>query len=149
MVIPVRINVDLSGLNRLAGNIDKAALAAHQSVRLGFADAANEVENYARDLVLNTPKTGRIYERENGRIHQASAPGEPWANDTGNALSLFRSRQETLELIVENQADYAADLEFGAAKKAARPVLVPTANAMAKPVAEILTDAFVEALNDL
>lgn len=145
----MRVNVDLSGLSRLADNIDKAALAAHGAVRRGFADAANEVENYARNLVLDTPKTGRVYERENGIKHQASAPGEPWANDTGNALSLFRSRQDNLELIVENQADYAADLEFGAAKKPARPVLVPTANAMAKPVAEILAEAFTEALSDL
>lgn len=34
-------------------------------------------------LIISPPATGRIYRRPGGRLHQASAPGEAPANDTG------------------------------------------------------------------
>lgn len=45
------------------------------------------------DLVVNSSKSGRVYRRR-GVSHQASAPGEPPASDTG---SLVASRAQELD----------------------------------------------------
>ena len=51
----------------------------------GIVDAVDAVYEETLRLVLDTPKSGKIYKRY-GRTHQASAPNESFANQTGNAL---------------------------------------------------------------
>lgn len=74
------------------------------------------------DLITAGGKTGRLYKRR-GVVHQASAPGEPPASDTG---TLVRSRVQ--ELIPEQlagrfkiTAGYAMALEVGTRNMAPRP----------------------------
>ena len=44
------------------------------------------LEKEAKRLILETPKTGRMY-RRGGVLHQASAEGEPYASDSGQTMS--------------------------------------------------------------
>jgi hypothetical protein len=84
------------------------------------------VDAEAKRLILETPKTGRLYPRGD-RVHQASAPGEPFASDTGNAINQIQVsfKDENLTGIVRFGAEYALALEFGTVKMAPRPVARP------------------------
>ena len=81
-----------------------------------------DVDAEAKRLILETEKTGRMY-----GDHQASAPGEPFASDTGNAINQITIRFEDNGLtgIIRAGAEYASYLEFGTENMAARPVFRP------------------------
>lgn len=61
--------------------------------------------------------------------HQASAPGEPPAYDTGNLLSMMRIKTENVIagtiVKIESHALYSRYLEFGTSKMAPRPFIRP------------------------
>lgn len=97
-----------------------------------------ETERVFQNVVTmaNDTKSGRIYIKHDagadpgGRRHQASAPGEPWANDTGNALSNTDTRYEGSDQIfvrgvVSLDFPYAKYLEFGTEKMEPRPMAIP------------------------
>jgi len=80
------------------------------------------VERRAVELILNTKKTGRIYRRR-GKSHQASAPGEPFANDTGQTLAA-RTKvidKAALRARLIFRGWNAVRLEHGTRKMAPRP----------------------------
>lgn len=91
-------------------------------MRTGVVDAIRIVDEEAVRLITTGPKTGRKYRRR-GVVHQASAPGQSPASDTG---ALVDSR--TIELDLENfrallifRTLYALMLEVGTAKMEPRP----------------------------
>lgn len=66
------------------------------------------------------PKSGRIYSG-----HQASAPGESPAIDTGLLQnSVFVENQGSFKAVVGVGAEYAVHLEFGTVKMEPRPFFV-------------------------
>lgn len=112
---------------------------------------ALDVEGEAKRLIMTGPKTGRIYRAEQSvtfvsggaanaafsnvvsfaaykgkKGHQASAPGEAPATDTGNLASgINAERKSKLEYWVRSSAEYSLDLEYGTTKMAARPFMTP------------------------
>lgn len=72
----------------------------------GVVEGLSIVEQRAIYLITHPPKTGRIYKRR-GVEHQASAPGEAPASDTGTLLNTRR-----IEL---NEPDVSGKLIFSAA----------------------------------
>lgn len=90
----------------------------------GVRNTAFRIQTRIR-LSFAGPKSGQLYGR-----HRASAPGEPPAIDTG---ALTNSVQVVMEndltaYIFTNQA-YAPPLEFGSRRMAARPFMLPAADA--------------------
>lgn len=75
-------------------------------------------------LITNPPKTGRLYRRR-GVVHQASAPGEAPASDTG---ALVNARRTEL-----NEQDTSGRLIFSSAH--ALPMEVGTRNVEPRPFA--------------
>lgn len=78
-------------------------------------------------IILSQPGTGRIYPRGKQAVHQASAPGEPPAVDTGrlrNSIQteIFRAPGEVTGRVSAN-TEYAAALELGTEKIKKRPYL--------------------------
>jgi hypothetical protein len=73
-------------------------------------------------LITEGPKTGRIYRRR-GIAHQASAPGEPPATDTGHLVQSGRTEFDfdNLSGTANWSTEYAAKLELGTARIAPRP----------------------------
>lgn len=69
----------------------------------GVVEGLSIVEQRAIFLITNPPKTGRVYRRR-GVVHQASAPGEAPASDTGTLVNARR-----IEL---NEADVSGKLIF-------------------------------------
>ena len=88
---------------------------------------ALSIERTAILRIQLPPKTGRRYRRGRGRYHQASAPGESPATDTGNLAGSIRTVQGTRRhtAVVTVGAEYAARLEFGDGRVAPRPFLGP------------------------
>jgi len=80
------------------------------------------VEARAVYLITQTTKTGRTYRRR-GKKHQSSAPGEPFASDTGDTLN---RRNITLDAAriratLNFHSQNAARMEHGTRKMRPRP----------------------------
>lgn len=88
----------------------------------GVTEGIGIVEKRAVELILETRKTGRIYRRR-GVEHQASAPGEPPASDTGNLVNNRRIvlLNEQLAALLIFGALYAIYLQRGTSKMEPRP----------------------------
>lgn len=100
---------------------------ARMGAMRGVAAAAEDVRGEAIRLILETTKSGRVYVRRS-TTHQASAPGEPPASDTGRLVNSIRvdpSRLDQLVATVVAGTGYAAHLEYGTARMAARPFMRP------------------------
>jgi hypothetical protein len=101
---------------------------------------ALDIQARAQMAIMNPPKSGRIYRRGNV-AHQASAPGEAPATDTGNLVnSAYTKKLGQADYETGFTAEYAAHLEFGApnAHIAPRPYL--------RPAVEAVRDAFMSAI---
>ncbi len=108
-----------------------------QKVDAALRQAAYSAEAVAKRS-LAEPKTGTLYKRGN-IIHQASAPGEPPAMDTGLlANSISTTAEGSLRYVVSASAHYAIYLEYGTYKMAARPFM--------RPAFEQVKPGFLEAI---
>ena len=94
------------------------------AVMRGVVRYASAVEEESVRLILDTPKTGRIYTRR-GVEHQASAPGEAPASDTGRLVNSRRIDifPEDLKARLIYSTEYAEHLQFGTEKMEPRPWL--------------------------
>lgn len=100
--------------------------AMKDRVEKGVKEIAEYVELDASLRILNPPKTGRVYSGPPYRIgkppHQASAPGESPAEDTGTLRESGKvTKRGRLKYEVKFRASYAADLEFGNLNKNIEP----------------------------
>ena len=125
-----QVTINLAALERIAEEkavkgIQRAALASEAITK------AN----------LSRPGTGRVYGK-----HQASAPGEPPAADTGElrrktqaGTQVRRDGEDLIGRLVAN-TEYAHGLEVGTERIAPRPFL----GLLATDHADDLRDAFVQ-----
>lgn len=93
-----------------------------QGALQGVAEGIGIVEQRAVALIMNPPKTGRIYKRR-GVEHQASAPGEAPASDTGTLVNARHTDliPDQLAARLTFTARHALWLERGTRKMAPRP----------------------------
>lgn len=130
-------------------NFDAAAVAAAARRAAGQAivRGTESVRNEAVRLVMSPPKTGVIYKRR-GVEHQASAPGEAPANDTGRLVNSIRTDYDLPQLVgrVVASTEYAAYLEYGTENMEPRPYMRPAlANRRAAVVRDV-EDSIAEAV---
>ena len=117
-----------------------ARIAADAGER-GLRGALGKAETVLKEDILRRPGSGKIYGK-----HQASAPGEPPAPDTGNLRSNTNAdpniREEGDDLVgrVVSNAEYAQALETGTERMSARPFM----SLLATDHADDLRRAFVE-----
>jgi hypothetical protein len=80
------------------------------------------VEQRAVQLIMEPPKTGKIYRRRSVE-HQASAPGEAPANWTGRLVNSRRVEffEDEIRARLIFSTEYALPLEMGTRKMAPRP----------------------------
>lgn len=93
-------------------------------------------------LSFSKQKSGRLYRRGRTAMHQASAPGEAPAVDTGfltNSIQVATTGPLTAEIQIP--AEYAAYLEFGTRRMAPRPYVQPAIDAITAKNAGILSSA--------
>ncbi|MGP1664479.1 MAG: hypothetical protein ACTS5I_00900 [Rhodanobacter sp.] len=72
--------------------------------------------------------------------HQASAPGEMPAIDTGALVNSIQTEVQGTEGAVYTNAEYAEHLEYGTVNMAARPYMTPAAEQARKPFLRKMTN---------
>ncbi len=121
----------------VAGTIDNVRSAAFRGVVAGV----EAIKNNAVAKILSGDKSGIIYRRR-GVDHQASAPGEAPASDTGRLAQSARTELDPQGIsgqVIFSTA-YAAAMEFGpedgsiAARPYARPALAEEREGFAEGV---------------
>lgn len=108
----------------------EAVLAiVRKSAMIGVLRGTEKVLQTAVAKIQNPPKTGRLYTRR-GITHQASAPGQSPATDTGRLVQSGRTEfdQPRLTGRVIFSTAYAEGLELGTQTIAPRPFLRPALN---------------------
>lgn len=116
-----------STADALVRDLGAVPARTERAVRAVVRATALKVEGRAKERIQRPPKTGRIYRR--GRIvHQASAPGQSPATDTGTLASrVFHDiAGGGFEASVFSDVSYAGYLEFGTKRMAPRPYLAPS-----------------------
>lgn len=120
-----------------------------KAVQVGVFKAALIVRNDMISRILKGPKTGHTYHRKGrgtrskskgtgrrggggGVDHQASAPGEAPANDSGNlarSINVVAGREGKISTaIIEIRTEYALPLEYGTKDIEPRPFAYPALN---------------------
>jgi len=117
----------------------KLAAAAKRAI---FA-ATEEVRNESLRLIRDTPKTGK----KRGK-HTASAPGEPFASDTGTAINQITTEYtaDGFTGYVNSAVEYGSALEFGTENMEARPYLRPALQNKRTEIEAMVRDELTKAL---
>ncbi len=129
------VRVEVVGADKVKKHLSDLPPQIRLRVFQAVATGAVLVQGEARKSIVDRAgKTGRIYtsKSKSPRTHQASAPGEPPANWTGNLLrgiKVYTDQERTTAYVaasaISNGYDYAPALEFGTTKMAKRPFLRP------------------------
>lgn len=108
-------------------NTDDLILRVKNATGASIFNAVEDVRARAIAKIMSGDKTGRIYRRR-GVDHQASAPGEAPANDTGRLVQSIQTEVDaaTLTGTIKFQTAYAAALEFGTTNILPRPYARPS-----------------------
>jgi HK97 gp10 family phage protein len=150
----------VSDLRRLNNKLRKMDVDMRRESTKQLTKAAMAIRNDAVMAIRNPPKTGTQYgkmrdikkvnwnlkgaDAARKRIHQASAPGEAPAWDTGHlAGSISVVSDETrVAATVAVKADYASALEFGTRNMGERPFLRPAIEKNKHLIPKYIKDAF-------
>lgn len=128
-------------LNRLP----EISKAVERKVEGALLAGAQVIEGAAKLKIQTGPKTGRIYKKtKTGALHQASAPGEAPATDTGNLVGGISSEKAgRLKARTIATSEYATALEFGSVdgKMLARPFMKPSADESEGAIQELVAQA--------
>ena len=128
------MTMELEGAEKLAVALDKLTKAAEVHVSRALSATGLELRGDIVKRYNKGPATGVVYDLSSpNRTHRASAPGEAPMTDTGRLASsvTFKEVPAKLAVEVESKIDYAAHLEFGTRRMAARPAWVPAIEDMA------------------
>lgn len=120
------ITIKVEGLDAL-----RKALVATDfdgAVNDAIAETALEMESRVVRAIQRGPASGRIYQKYNPRrTHQASAPGQAPATDTGVLAGSVYSDIAPGMATIGSRLAYASYLEYGTRRMAPRPIWVPEA----------------------
>lgn len=136
-----QVTVKVEGLEQVINDVGEMPKGIEAPIRSGLTKIAFLARSAIQRLILSGPKTGKIY-RHGKTIHQASAPGEPPASDTGALVASVYAEPvaDELSVVVVVRKAYAAFLEFGTRLMAARPFVRPGCQSVAKDGARILAE---------
>ena len=144
----------VTGMDDLLKNIHNAKAAAVAGAARGVNQAMLAVYTTASQSILRGPKTGIIYDRgktpkgRKRKPHQASAPGQPPANDDGKLVESISRKREGLTAYVWTELEYGKLLEFGTTHIAPRPWLTPAVEKNRERFPKELGNAVIEAIDE-
>lgn len=140
--------VEAKGLEEVGRLMRRYGEAAADQLDDDLRRAAVDTRSNAVRSIQRGPATGRIYPPVTGRRgqpHQASAPGQAPATDTGRLVGSIAFEKTRGGWAAGTSLDYGKHLELGTLHMAARPWLVPAAN----EAAETLRTRVLEGLRRL
>lgn len=134
------VTVSWKGLDNLERKFMEMPTRVEEGTLEGLEALGLMVQNSAREKVLKGPKTGRRYKKSASVTHQASAPGEAPASDTGTLVRSILSevQRSALEVIISAGTFYAKMLEYGTRMMAARPFMLPALDTVRAKAAGVL-----------
>lgn len=145
-MITIQVKPDRFQMRLVEDMNKKYPAAVVRSLRKLMIAAAIEVESNAKELIAKGPtRTGRAYRRPGGKIHIASAPGEPAKSDRGDLVTSIMHVEGPKRVTVGSVVKHGAYMELGTKKVAARPWLIPSLEA-ARPSIEKRLEAIMEDL---
>lgn len=119
------VTVEIKGLKEVQDAIRAYEGDISRQLGLIVNAAALESVNDVKKAIQGQPKTGRKYQRGTV-VHQASAPGQAPATDTGFLVSsIYNEDRGYLSKAIGSRLSYAFYLEFGTRKIAPRPSWIP------------------------
>lgn len=144
----MQIQLHETGLDDLLLRVNSVADPARaRATRRKMLRAGIRVIERETKALLEGSRTGHTYTFRSV-THQASAPGEPPAVDTGNLKNSLRVLEVTDDYAsFGTSADCAAYLEFGTRHMGARPYLRPAAENSTEDVERVMTAIADEALD--
>lgn len=139
-----------SGRRSLSVKLNAIGQRTAQEVGRALRRGGLAIENAAVDKIISPPKTGRIYRSKHrkGALHQASAPGEAPAADSGRLDQSITSVQtvngpERYVNETAANAPYAIPLELGTSKMAPRPFMQPSFDENRAAIEESIRQAVI------
>lgn len=132
------ITVTVTGEEGVVATLQARADEIETKVQAVVTKYALKIEEKVKKKIAQAPATGRVYTRGEGITHQASAPGEPPASDTGRLVSNIRHVLMGMAAKVIADTEYAAALAFGTDTIQPRPFM--------KPVLDEIRDDFIRDL---
>lgn len=143
-MIEIRITTD----KFVEKSLKKAGSEIGKAVDKAIFKGANLVRNDAIRGIQRGKHTGRIYKRRSVE-HQASAPGEYPASDTGRLAGSIRTNRGYLETDVGTDVVYAKFLEpdemTDSSKLEPRPFLEPSFKKNEEIISKLIDEAIEEA----
>ena len=124
----LRLTAEIDGLQQFQRVMRNINDAARRELQEAVDESGEAVRDSAVRAILHGEKTGRVYthylEKINGRLvpvrkrstpHQASAPGEAPASDSGYLVAniVVDGQVAPLEVAVVSLAPYSEELEYG------------------------------------
>lgn len=98
-------------------NVEREIRRVQEAVERGVEATAEWVRDESVRKIVEPPKTGRVYSGFPFRVglpdHQASAPGEAPADDSGDLRRSGKVAADGLTAEVTFDAGYAGNLEYG------------------------------------
>lgn len=125
------VQITLAGSDALIRELRKMPQEIQDAASRAVMATALEMRGDAVKRIQRGPNSGRVYRKYNpSRMHQASAPGQAPASDTGRlANSITFDQIDDLTATVGSRLAYAVHLEYGTTNMAARPYFRPAVNA--------------------
>jgi len=119
----------IEGLDETLKAFARLGAAGNREGAKAVAATAQKVRTHAIKSVQRGTKSGLVYTRAPGQnlspTHQASAPGQSPAKDTGDLVSSIKAESKDLSGRVYSDIKYAFWLEHGTLNMEARPYLNP------------------------
>ncbi len=140
----VSVTMKVEGLDDLTRRLKKYGKAAEGAIDGELKAAAVETQRASVLSIQKGPKSGRVYPPISGRRgspHQASAPGQPPATDTGRLANSITVLKRGDAWYAGTGEDYGLYLEMGTRRIEPRPWLQPAANHSAARLVDRLVSA--------
>lgn len=119
----------IEGLEETLAAFVKLGNAGVREGSKAVAATSQKVRTDAIKAIQRGTKSGRVYQRSGGQnlsaTHQASAPGQAPATDTGTLASSIKADSRNLNGRVYSDLQYAFWLEYGTLTMEPRPYLNP------------------------
>lgn len=121
--------IKVEGIEDVLRAFDRLGAAGHREGKRAVRASLEKVRGDAIKSIQRGTKSGRVYERAGeanlSATHQASAPGEAPATDTGALVGSIQVTQQGMAGQVATKLEYGFWLEYGTLQMAERPFLRP------------------------
>lgn len=127
------IKYDFKNKDKVKKTLEKELAAKRKERRKVMRQGCMFLASKVTSKMIHSPRGGRTYKR-GGKLHKASAPGEPPAVDTGQLIhsvdyNIVNKKEQTtgkVGVMKRDVAKQAEALEYGTSKMRARPFLFNT-----------------------